>query len=171
MPRTAAISNLSVVDLQRMIDRRHSEMRKLEKQRAKWQKKVDAVDREIAALGGAPGRGGRGGGRGVGSRARNEMSLPDVIAQVLTRAGGPAAVGDIMDGVLAAGYRSNSANFRGIVNQALIKDKRFTSAARGQYQIKAGKAAGGKAARKRGAGGKKRGGEAAAAPGADAPGE
>jgi hypothetical protein len=30
--------------------------------------------------------------------------------------------------VVAGGYRSNIANFKGIVNQALIKDKRFVSA-------------------------------------------
>ena len=35
-----------------------------------------------------------------------------------------------------SGYRSNSANFRSIVNQTLIKDKRFGSAGRGVYQLK-----------------------------------
>ena len=35
-------------------------------------------------------------------------------------------VGDITDAVLATGYRSNSDNFRAIVNQTLIKErKRF----------------------------------------------
>jgi hypothetical protein len=45
-------------------------------------------------------------------------------------------VGDIADAVQSKGYRSNSANFRGIVNQALIKDKRFGAASRGLYQLK-----------------------------------
>jgi hypothetical protein len=45
-------------------------------------------------------------------------------------------VGDIVDKVLATDYRSHSANFRGIVNQTLIKDKRFTSAGRGMYQLR-----------------------------------
>ena len=44
-------------------------------------------------------------------------------------------VGAIADGVLSTGYRSNSANFKGIVNQALIKDKRFGQAERGVYQL------------------------------------
>ncbi len=41
-----------------------------------------------------------------------------------------------MDGVLASGYRSISENFRGIINQALIKDKRFGAVERGLYEIK-----------------------------------
>jgi hypothetical protein len=135
MPRTAAVSNLSVADLERIIRSRHKALRKLERQRAKWQKKVDDVDRKIAALGGATGRRRRG---GAGIRARNETSLSDAIAHVLAKSRGSIAVGDIMEGVLSAGYRSSSGNFRGIVNQALIKDKRFKSAGRGLYQMKAG---------------------------------
>ena len=46
-------------------------------------------------------------------------------------------VGDIMDKVLATGYKSKSANFRGIVNQTLIKDKRFAQVERGVYELKA----------------------------------
>ena len=47
-------------------------------------------------------------------------------------------VGDIADAVLATGYRSNSVNFRAIINQTLIKErKRFASAGeRGMYQLK-----------------------------------
>ena len=145
MARTAATSNLSLADLEQMIHSRQRELRKLEKQRAKWQKKVDDVERKIASLGGTAGRGGRGG--GAGSRARNEINLPDAIAQVLSKSRGPVGVGDIMEGVLAAGYRSNSANFRGIVNQALIKDKRFKSAGRGLYEMKSN---GGESEKKRG---------------------
>lgn len=145
MARTAAVSNLSLADLEHMIHSRQKELRKLEKQRAKWQKKVDDVDRKIAALGGAAGRGGRGGGAGL--RARNEINLPDAIVHVLSKSRGAVAVGDIMEGVLATGYKSNSANFRGIVNQALIKDKRFKSAGRGLYEMKS---SGGGSGKKRG---------------------
>jgi hypothetical protein len=39
--------------------------------------------------------------------------------------------------VQKSGYRSNSANFRSIVNQTLIKErKRFGQAGRGIYQLK-----------------------------------
>jgi hypothetical protein len=46
------------------------------------------------------------------------------------------SVGDIAERVQASGYRSSSANFRGIVNQALVKDKRFVSTARGMYGLR-----------------------------------
>ena len=48
-------------------------------------------------------------------------------------------VGEIVEAVQAGGYRSNSANFRGIVNQTLIKErKRFAAADRGLYQLRSG---------------------------------
>jgi hypothetical protein len=46
------------------------------------------------------------------------------------------SLGDIVDAVQARGYRSSSANFRGIVNQTLIKESQFTSAGRGMYRLK-----------------------------------
>ena len=68
---------------------------------------------------------------------RNEVSLNESILAVLKRKGGPMAVGEIVEAVLAGGYTSNSANFRGIVNQSLIKDKRFVNAGvRGSYQLR-----------------------------------
>ena len=56
--------------------------------------------------------------------------------ELLSKSGKPMQVGDILQKVEDAGYHSRSANFRGIVNQTLIKDKRFTSAGRGLYQLK-----------------------------------
>ena len=59
-----------------------------------------------------------------------------MIEGVLGKSGKSMKVGDIAEAVQGGGYRTNSANFRGIVNQTLIKDKRFTSAGRGVYQMK-----------------------------------
>jgi hypothetical protein len=52
--------------------------------------------------------------------------------------GKPMSVSEIMEAASASGYRSGSANFRGIVNQTLIKDKRFAQVSRGVYQLKGG---------------------------------
>jgi hypothetical protein len=134
MARTPS-AGLSLAALEKMMNSRRKDVARLTRKRDKIQKKLDAIDAQIAAVsGGAAGRMGGGGGRG--SRARNDASLQDVIHQVLSKGGGPMSVGDILAKVEATGYRSNSANFRGIVNQTLIKDKRFTSAARGVYQLK-----------------------------------
>ncbi|MGB7159437.1 MAG: hypothetical protein WBD40_15320, partial [Tepidisphaeraceae bacterium] len=101
-------------------------------------RRVDALDAQISKLGGSGARRGRGGGRGTRgvTRPRNAQSLPEAILDVLAKAKSPVAVGDVAERVRAGGYRSSSGNFRSIVNQALIKDARFTSASRGLYQLK-----------------------------------
>lgn len=80
-----------------------------------------------------------GGGRG---RPRNESSLADAIRTVLAKAPDEGmGVAEIMEGVRSAGYSSSSANFRGIVNQTLIKEKKqFERRARGKYGVRAGAA-------------------------------
>ncbi|HSI33122.1 MAG TPA: hypothetical protein VK986_05980 [Tepidisphaeraceae bacterium] len=132
-----ASGSMNLAQLEKLVQARRSEVDKLNRQRAKVQRKLDAIDARIADLsGGATGGGGGGPRRGPGSRVRNDISLQDLIHQILSKAGAPMGVGDIADKAKASGYRSNSANFRGIVNQTLIKDKRFVSASRGMYKIK-----------------------------------
>ncbi|MEZ0263628.1 MAG: hypothetical protein ACAI43_02785 [Phycisphaerae bacterium] len=133
-----ASGSMNLAQLEKLVQARRSEVDKLNRQRAKVQRKLDAIDARIADLSGGAAGGGGGGGprRGPGSRVRNDISLQDLIHQILSKAGAPMGVGDIADKAKASGYRSNSANFRGIVNQTLIKDKRFVSASRGMYKIK-----------------------------------
>ena len=45
-------------------------------------------------------------------------------------------VGQAMDGVLAAGYKSNAKSFRNVVNNMLLTDKRFKSVGRGEFALK-----------------------------------
>jgi hypothetical protein len=131
MPRGKSVG-LSISDLERMLSERRTSLQKLMKQRTEAQRKLNAIDKQIEKLGGngAVRRG------GAGSRVRNEVSLVAAIESALKK-GDALGVGDIVDAVRASGYRSNSANFRGIVNQTLIKErKRFTSPSRGMYQLK-----------------------------------
>lgn len=131
MARPSTGTNLSLSALESIMESRRSELNKLRKQRTKIQRELNAVDRQIDKI-----EGGGGGGRGGNGRVRNAQSLNDTIDQVLREGGKPMKVGDIVDAVKAAGYRSSSANFRGIVNQTLIKDKRFNAPERGLYQVK-----------------------------------
>jgi hypothetical protein len=133
MARPRSTVDLSLAQLERLMQSRRTELTRLSRERDKLQKKLDTLDERISEISGGMMRGTRGGG---GTRARNAMNLPDVIHQVLTKTGAAMSVGDIMEKVQAGGYRSTSANFRGIVNQTLIKDKRFTSSSRGMYQLK-----------------------------------
>lgn len=139
MPRGKSVG-LSISDLEQMLSQRRASLQKLTKQRSGAQRKVDAIDREIARLGGnglvrrgrPPGSGSSGG----GGRAHNETSLAVAIESALKK-GDAMSVGDIVEAVKSGGYRSSSDNFRGIVNQTLIKErKRFTSPGRGMYQLK-----------------------------------
>src|SRR5690349_11444946 len=135
MARTAS-PNFSIAQLEQLLQGRRAELSRLERQRAGIAKKLNRIDARIAALGGNGRRGAgmmSGGRMTAGGRVRNEKSLNDTIEQVLGKTGKAMGVGDIASAVQAAGYRSNSANFRSIVNQTLIKDKRFTSSERGMY--------------------------------------
>lgn len=136
-PATAAFN---IAQLERILQDRRSELNRLERQRSDLQRKLDGLDRQILKLNGSlRGRRGAGGGGGGGTRARNEVSLVEAIESALRQRGTPMRVGDIVEAVQSSGYRSNSANFRGIVNQTLIKErKRFAAADRGLYQLKGG---------------------------------
>jgi hypothetical protein len=127
MARNSDVSNLSMQQLEQMLSKRRKEVERLRKRRETLQGRIDNIDEEIAALGGNSAGGGR---------ARNERPLADVIHEVLQERGQAMKVADIADAVQSTGYRSNSANFRGIVNQMLLKDKRFTSPGRSYYQLK-----------------------------------
>lgn len=137
MPRPNTGVNFNIVQLERILHDRKSELSKLERQREELRRKLDGLDRQIIRLGGGM-RGMRGRGLGMG-RARNEHSLIETIEGVMRGHGKPMRVGEILDAVTATGYRSNSANFRGIINQTLIKErKRFSQAERGTYALKGG---------------------------------
>src|SRR5665213_1847005 len=126
MPRPSSGAGLSLAELQSIIESRNAELKRLKKRRNTLQRRLDDLDKKIQRIEGA-GRGGTG-------RSHNATSLPDTIDQVLRRHGKPMKVGDIVSAVEATGYRSSSDNFRGIVNQSLIKDERFAAPERGLYQ-------------------------------------
>ena len=140
MARPANLSNINIAELQRVLNAKRGELEKLHRQRAQLQKRMNVVDRQIARLGGGAAGGMNGSRRGgAGSRVRNEHSLVETIEGVLKSSGKPMKVAEIMEGVLATGYRSGSASFRGIINQTLIKErKRFAQAGRGVYELKSG---------------------------------
>src|SRR5258708_30826850 len=110
MARPSTGANLSITQLQQILNDRSSSLKRLEKQRKGLLKKLDGIDRDLEKLGGAPGA------RGTGGRAHNEKSLPETLDQVLRSAGKPMRIAEITQAVLATRYRSTSASFRAIVN-------------------------------------------------------
>jgi len=137
---------ISIADLEKMLDSRKSDLIKLQSERATAAKKLHEIDQQISKLGGtttAANGSAKPSQASVtpvktsksGKRAKNTMSLTEALASVL-KGKEPMAIADIVTGVEAAGYKSSSANFRGIVNQTLIKEKQFTSRSRGLYELK-----------------------------------
>jgi hypothetical protein len=138
MARPSATGQMTIAQLENLLQTRRRKLAELERERRKAQTKLDGIDRQISTLAGRMGAsGGANGSGGTGGRARNEFSLVESMSKVLRDAGKPMGVGDIAAGVLKSGYKSNSANFRAIVNQTLIKErKNFNATERGVYALK-----------------------------------
>ena len=145
----AALKQLSVAQLQRELARRQGALPRLQKKQRRLTAALAKVEQAIADLGGAeaPRRAAkkvkarRGRPAGKRRRVKNALSLADVLVRIL---GGVKSmkVAELAEAVERTGYKSKAKNFRLIVNQALVKDKRFRNVRRGRYALsKAGKPA------------------------------
>lgn len=125
-----AMAGMTISRLESMLNQQRSKKKELLRERARLQSQLEKLDRQIAAVDGAAGISSSG-------RARNEMSLVAAMEMVLEKQPKGLGVSEIMDAVQAAGYKSSSPNFRGIVNQTLIKErKKFGAVSRGVYALK-----------------------------------
>jgi len=136
------LDQVSIEDLQSEIRRRERQLKALERRREKLVEQLEMIDEEIRIAGGAmasiEGR----------KRPRNEQNLADALVELLSDQ--TLNVTRIAEEVQRSGYRTTSPNFRTIVNQTLIKDKRFERVGRGQYTAKASASSeGGKTGKKR----------------------
>jgi len=105
----------------------------LGRQRAKLAAKLAALDRKIAAYGGVAGR--RGGGLRGRPRGQNSTTLVQALATALK--GKTMSVTEVSEVVQKQGYKTNSPNFRTIVNAALLANKDvFRNVSRGKYTTK-----------------------------------
>ena len=131
-PRTKTApspANLSTAELQAELQRRERNIKKLERRREKLMTDLAEVEKELASEGALSASG------GIRRRPRNEMNLVDSLADVLN--GKEMTVTEATQAVQQAGYMTTAANFRTIVNQALIREKkRFKKVSRGLYTAK-----------------------------------
>jgi hypothetical protein len=127
--KSSSLTSMPIAELQAELQRRERGIRKLERRRERLLKEMAQVDSELAAVGALSATG------GIRRRPRNEMNLVDSLAKVLK--GKTMSVTDVTRAVQQAGYMTTAANFRTIVNQALIREKKmFKKIARGQYTAK-----------------------------------
>jgi hypothetical protein len=133
-----ALKKLSIGELQRELARRQGALPRLQKKRRKLAAALKKVDDAIAALGGAaaPRKAVARRGRPAGKvrRVRNAQSLGDVLVKILARVKS-MKIAELVGAVKRTGYKSKAKNFRLIVNQALVKDKRFRNVRRGRYAL------------------------------------
>lgn len=129
-PRGASgLGGVSFEELQAEMARRSKVVNRLERRRAKLHAELAAVESELAGFGALSASG------GIRRRPRNEMNLVDTLASVLK--GKTMSVTDAAQAARDAGYMTTAANFRTIVNQALIREtKVFKKVSRGQYTAK-----------------------------------
>ncbi len=133
--RRSRLSTVAISVLQQEIQRRQKMLPKLVAER-------DALNREIAELQGLAEPDGRKTAkpqvatkRGRRRRAKNKISLADALLQFL-KGKAKVTVGEAMEGVLSAGYKTKSKAFRNGVNKTLLEDKRFKSVGRGEFALK-----------------------------------
>ena len=127
--KPSSLNSMSMAELHAELQRRERGVRKLERRRERLLSELAQVDTELAAVGALSASG------GIRRRPRNEMNLVDSLAVVLTSK--TMSVTDVTAEVQKARYLTTAANFRTIVNQALIREKKvFKKVSRGQYTAK-----------------------------------
>jgi hypothetical protein len=126
--RAAGLSGIPLSALSREIERRRSKASVLLRDRKRLATRLAALDAKIARLGADSGRA-----RGIGSpRGDNSSTLAGALVKLLT--GNTLSVTEMAKEVQTQGYKTNSPNFRTIVNAALINHPNlFKRVARGQY--------------------------------------
>ncbi len=145
------LSYFSTADLQKELTMRRAALQNLVARRNALANELTQLEDEINSLGGpvtaavrvasassaarvavkkrGPGR--PAGGQGK-SRTKNALTLPQALAKVLK--GKTMGVAEVAGAVQKAGYKTDAANFRTMVNQALIKHTNlFKKVDRGQY--------------------------------------
>jgi hypothetical protein len=128
------LAGVSMESLEAELVRRQRAVKGLLKRYENSAGKTARLAAEIESLGGSVDGRMIAGGRGRRSRAKNDMSLTEALVGVLK--GKEMSVTDAAEAVRASGYTSNAANFRTMVNQALLKGNQFKKVARGVYTAK-----------------------------------
>jgi hypothetical protein len=148
MARTKA--EISVADLERILDERKSLVQELGKRREALHQELAEIQEQLQSIGGevvsgsssssssrgtvkrGPGRppgkgsGKRGRPRGSknrGPRIKNERSLREVISEVLSKSKKGYTLDELVPKVVEAGYKTNSANFKNMIYQNIYNSE------------------------------------------------
>ncbi|MCY2929329.1 MAG: hypothetical protein NTV86_07500 [Planctomycetota bacterium] len=134
------LANVSLLQLKAELARRQKALPKLARQRAKLLKALAAVEAEMAQVAGAEGpvrvaRVAKAAPAGRKHRT-GRPPRPGSLKAIILAAMGPKKALSVPEAVQAAidgGYKSQSKNFRLLVNQTLLNEPEFRKVSRGKY--------------------------------------
>ena len=113
---------LTVAQLERMLERKKSRMNGLLKRRDRLQKALASVEAKLSSVGGVK-RDAAGKPRKVRKRPKNERPLYEVVLAVLGSNKKGLTLTDLSKKVLDTGYKTNSAKFENTVYQCLYNNQ------------------------------------------------
>ncbi len=130
-----AAEQLTVADLEKILETRRSILQNMLEQRGKIQRELDRIDSAIRQLQGNERISVSG--RGKGPRRQNSVSLRQLVQELLAKSKKGYTLAELTERVFASGYKSDSTNFRNVLYQCLynLKDA-FHDAETGTYRLK-----------------------------------
>jgi hypothetical protein len=118
--------DLSVVDLEKLLHGKKSELEQLLKKREQLEKQLSDVVEKIRSVEGRKNGGEPGAlGRRLPYRLQNEKTLKQVVTELLTENPKGLGLDDLSKKVLATGYRTTSTNFKNTLYQCLYNHERI----------------------------------------------
>jgi len=127
--------DLTVTELERLLDQRKSEFVSLSRRKTKLERDLAKVEKRMALLEGR--RGGGRLGRKFGKRPRNEKSLYETVVELLSRTKKGYPLADLTEKILSTGYKSTSSDFKNVVYQCLYNAKEIIhDPETGTYRLK-----------------------------------
>jgi len=138
MVPTKTAKDLSVVELERLLNSRKSELDTLLKQKQRLAADLSRVEGRINSL---VGKGGRfpiaGKNAGTIKRPKNAKSLHATVIELLTKNKKGYPLAKLSEKVLSTGYRTHSADFKNVLYQCLYNSKRIAHDSKsGHYRLK-----------------------------------
>lgn len=131
----SANEDLTVAELERMLNSRRMQLEDLLKKRSRAQQQLDQVNAEIAALTGDR--------RGIGMRGKrgpkmkNQRSLREHVEEILAKHKKGLTLADLSAKVIESGYKSGSHNFRNVLYQCVYNTKDvYHDESTGTYKLK-----------------------------------
>lgn len=107
------LENMSLSEIKQILRNRENQVESLKRRRDKLTAQLQEVEEEIASLEGTMGVERR------GVRARNEKSLNEHVQEALKKSKKGLTLNELSEAVKAAGYQSNSLNFKNVLYQNL----------------------------------------------------